>query len=98
MKLCGRWAIGKGEVDKYVGIDLPLPDAKASYALAGSNGLCCYVVKDSMTNVVNKIFLTSVVGPNMTQVFGSDIGLLLSKALLFAALECPERVPLPIVS
>ena len=34
-----------------------MPDVKAAYALAGPNGPCCYVVKDNMTNVVDKIFL-----------------------------------------
>ena len=97
VKLRGRWAMRTGVVDKYVGIDLPVPDAKAAFALAGPNGPCRYAVKDEVATEVTEEFLLAVVVPNIARVFGKEIALVLSRALLFAVFECPERVPSSIV-
>ena len=86
-----------GIVDKYVGIDLPTPDAKAAFALTGRNGPCRYVVKEDVASVVNAHFFVSVIAPNISRAFGNEIGILLGKALLYAIFECPERVPSSIV-
>lgn len=97
VKLRGRWAMGMGVVDKYIGINLPTPDAMAAAALAGRNGPCRYIVKQEVATDVSESFLLTVVGPNITRVFGNDVGLLLSRALLFACIHCPDRVPKSIV-
>ena len=93
VKLCGIWATHMGQVDTYVDIDLLTPDTKVAFALTGPKGPCCYLVKTEVMHEITKEFLLSVVAPNIHRVFGKDVGLVLSRALLFAIFECPDRVP-----
>ena len=64
-----------------------------SVLLGGPHGAIVYKIKEDMKEVVMDDFIMGYVTPGITQVMGPKIGLLLSRALLWASVGLPDRVP-----
>ena len=80
----GRWRGGAQQVDTYIDVFQPYPDARVAGVLCGPRGPCKYAVKEGM--VVPVAFLQSIV-PHSVEVFGADIAQVLALPLLWAAFE-----------
>ncbi len=89
MNLCGRWRGKKKQVDTYIDVDQPYPDARVAAVLCGPRGPCKYVVKDGM--VVPHAFLDSIV-PHCCAGFGTQVARVLVQPLLWAAYEREAQV------
>ena len=93
----GRWRNTK-QVDTYISIHLPVPDAIISTKLSGPKGAVSYKVKEEVSGVVTNAFILSDVVPSIAQIFGPGVGLVLGRALLWAAVSFKERVPAALLS
>ena len=80
----GRWRGKKRQVDTYIDLNKPYPDARVAGCLCGQRGPCKYVVKDGMD--VPDEFLEEIT-PNACAVFGADVARVLALPLLWAAYE-----------
>jgi hypothetical protein len=80
----GRWR-GKGQqVDTYIEVLQPYPDAKVAGVLCGTRGPCMYKVKEGMN--VPSAFLESIT-PNSCVAFNPAIAKVLALPLLWASYE-----------
>ena len=70
MNLRGRWRGKKKQVDTYIDVDQPYPDARVAAVLCGPRGPCKYAVKGGM--VVPAAFLDSIV-PHCCAAFGTQV-------------------------
>ena len=86
--LRGRWRGKKVQVDTYIDVDVPFPDAKVASVLCGPRGPCKYSAKDGVE--VNDDFLSSI-APRCAEAFGGDVAIILARSLLWAAFE-PKTV------
>jgi hypothetical protein len=86
--LRGRWRGKKAQVDTYIDVDVPFPDAKVASVLCGPRGPCKYSAKDGVE--VNDDFLSSI-APRCAEAFGGDVAIILARSLLWAAFE-PKTV------
>ena len=79
-------------MNRYISITLPFPDAQMSVLLCGPCGAVTYKVKEEMKDTVTDEFILQLVAPSIAAVFGNKVGLLLGRALLWAAVDFPSRV------
>ncbi len=84
VNLCGRWRGKKKQVNRYINVDQPYPDACIAAVLCGSCGPCKYAVKDGM--VIPAAFLDSIVS-HCYAAFGTEVAQVLVLPLLWAALQ-----------
>jgi hypothetical protein len=80
----GRWRGTKQQVDTYIDIFQPYPDAKVASVLCGTRGPCMYKTK-AETNVP-AAFLESIT-PNSCEAFNPAIAKVLALPLLWASYE-----------
>ena len=80
----GRWRGGKQQVDTYIDVFQPYPDARVAGVLCGVRGPCMYKIKAGTT--VPSAFLESLT-PHSCTVFGPAIAHVLALPLLWAAYE-----------
>ena len=88
----GRWRTTT-IVNRYISVDLPVPDAKMAVLLAGPKGACAYKVKESAKEFVTDEFIVRDVAPTISAVLGQKMALVLGRALLWASVDFAERVP-----
>ena len=84
ISLRGRWRGSKKQVDTYINVDVPFPDAKVASVLCGPRGPCKYVAKDGI--LLNNEFLCSI-APRCVEGFGRDVAVILARSLLWAVFE-----------
>ena len=84
VNLRGRWRGKKKQVDTYIDVDQPYPDARVAAVLCGPRGPCKYAVKAGM--VAPATFLDSIV-PHCCATFGTQVARVLALPLLWAAYE-----------
>ena len=72
------------QVDTYIDVELPYPDAKVAAALC-IGGACKYVIKES--NGVSDSWLLQYVVPNICTEYARDVALVLAPPLLWAVFE-----------
>ena len=89
ISLRGRWRGSKKQVDTYIDVDVPFPDAKVASVLCGPRGPCKYVAKDGI--LLNDEFLCSI-APRCVEGFGRDVAVILARSLLWAAFEHDVRL------
>jgi hypothetical protein len=75
-----RWSVTRMQ-DRYTAIQLNWPDANAASKLS-INGACKYVVPSSTG--LSDSWLACRITPNITAMFGQDVGAILAKPLLWA--------------
>ena len=80
----GRWRGKKQQVDQYIEVFQPYPDAKVAGVLCGTRGPCMYKVKDDMN--VPSAFLESIT-PNSCAAFNPAVAKVLALPLLWASYE-----------
>ncbi len=80
----GRWRGKKQQVDTYIEMTLPYPDARVASVLTGPRGPCKYTAKGG--RLVGGETLKTLV-PKIHAAFGSDIAGVLALPLLWAAFE-----------
>jgi len=88
ISLRGRWRGKKKQVDTYIDVDVPFPDAKVASVLCGPRGPCKYASKEEIE--LDDEFLLSL-APRCAEAFGRDVAIILARSLLWAACE-PETV------
>ena len=89
VNLRGRWRGKKKQVDTYIDVDQPYPDARIAAVLCGPRGPCKYAVKAGM--VIPAAFLDSIV-PHCCAAFGTQVARVLALPLLWAAHERKAQV------
>ena len=80
----GQWRMKKQQVDTYIEMTLPYPDARVASVLSGPRGPCKYTVKGG--NAISDSIIESLV-PHIHAAFGSEIARVLVLPLLWAAFE-----------
>jgi len=80
----GRWRGKKQQVDSYIDVFQPFPDAKVAGVLCGTRGPCMYKVKAEMN--VPSAFL-ELITPNSCAAFNPAIAKVLALPLLWASYE-----------
>ena len=81
---CGRWRMKKQQVDTYIEMTLPYPDARIASVCTGPQGPCKYAIKGG--NAISDNITESLV-PNIHATFGGEIARVLVLPLLWAAFE-----------
>ena len=89
----GRWRHST-IVDRYISVTLPVPDAKMSVLLTGPRGAITYKVKEEFLETVTEDWIRSTVTPSITAVMGPNLGLVFGRALLWATVGFPKRMPI----
>ncbi|KAH9141397.1 hypothetical protein AeRB84_014418, partial [Aphanomyces euteiches] len=85
IELRGRWRGHKKQVDTYIDIDRPLPDANAASCLCGPSGAVLYSIEN--TKWCTDSFLCEFIAPNASKLFTPQVGAVLAKPLLYAAVQ-----------
>ncbi|KAH9150675.1 hypothetical protein AeRB84_006523 [Aphanomyces euteiches] len=85
IELRGRWRGHKKQVDTYIHIDRPLPDANAASCLCGPSGAVLYSIEN--TKWCTDSFLCEFIAPNASKLFTPQVGAVLAKPLLYAAVQ-----------
>ncbi|KAH9158911.1 hypothetical protein LEN26_002644, partial [Aphanomyces euteiches] len=67
IELRGRWRGHKKQVDTYIDIDRPLPDANAASCLCGPSGAVLYSIEN--TKWCTDTFLCEFIAPNASKLF-----------------------------
>ena len=80
----GFWKQSKEQVDTYIDVGLPYPDAKVAAALC-IGGACKYVLKENC-GIADDWLLENVV-PNILSQYQRGVALTLARPLLWAAFE-----------
>jgi len=78
----GRWRGHIEQVDTYIDINLPYPDARVASILCGPQGPCKYTAKEVC--VISNAAVEAMV-PSIHALFGSDIARVLALPLLWAS-------------
>jgi hypothetical protein len=81
----GRWKSGKSQVDTYIDIDRPIPDAQVASCLCGPSGPIMYQLQDS--DWCTDAFLCQEIAPNITTMLSPELGALLARPLVYAAMQ-----------
>lgn len=84
----GRWHSSAAQVDTYIAIDRPYPDALIASCLCGPEGPIRYKVNSEL---IPPEFILQVVAPGCVQRFGPKIAMTLGAALLWAAVTTSNR-------
>ena len=80
----GRWKRRQQQVDTYIDVQLPYPDAKVAAALC-VGGPCKYGLRQG--SQISDNWLSEFVVPHIMQQYSRDVALTLGRALLWAAFE-----------
>ncbi len=80
----GHWRMKKMQVDTYIEINLPYPDARVASILTGPRGPCKYTIKGGYH--ISDAIIESLV-PKIFASFGGKIARVLALPLLWAAFE-----------
>ena len=64
-------------VNRYISINLPIPNAKTSVVLAGLKGAIAYKMKDKMKDMISDGFILQHAAPAIQAVMGDGMALLL---------------------
>jgi hypothetical protein len=88
----GRWRKHKGQVDAYLELELPWPDAKVASTVC-IGGPCRYALKEN-SGVTDDWLLAHVV-PNIFVKFEAGIALTLARPLLWACMDNDRRHYVP---
>ena len=85
----GRWRRNKKQVDVYIDIWLPYPDALIAGKLCGPAGPCWYALRKlpGQGNNITNNFLWTNVAPKAKSRLGEETALVLALPLLWAAFE-----------
>jgi hypothetical protein len=89
ISLRGRWRTSKKQVDTYIDVNVPFPDAKVASVLCGPRGPCKYATREGIE--LTDDFLCSLL-PVCERAFGRDIAVIFARALLWASFEPSIRV------
>ena len=84
----GRWKKGKRQVDTYIDIELPYPDAKVASVLS-IGGPIKYVLRENSN--VSDAFILEYVSPLIRRKLGPAVALTLGKALFWGAMDDEAR-------
>lgn len=88
ISLRGRWRTSKKQVDVYIDVDVPYPDAKVASVLCGPRGPCKYATRAGV-DLTDDIFCS--IAPRSVEAFGREVGIVLARSLLWAAYEKEVR-------
>ena len=88
ISLRGRWRSSKKQVDMYIDVDVPYPDAKVASVLCGPRGPCKYALRDGVS--LTDDFFCSI-APRCVEAFGREVGIILARSLLWAAYKKEVR-------
>lgn len=85
----GRWRRNKKQVDVYIDIWLPYPDALIAGKLCGPSGPCRYALRKlpGQDNEITNNFLLNHVAPQARKRLGEEMALVLALPLLWATFE-----------
>ena len=84
----GRWRKNKKQVDAYIDVWQPYPDALIAGKLCGPGGACRYALRKlQQANQVSNQFLLDYVAPQVSKRLGEDMALVLALPLLWASFE-----------
>ncbi len=89
ISLCGRWRSNKKQVDTYIDVDVPYPNAKVASILCCTWGLCKYTTRDGVELTDDFLCLIT---PWCVKAFGREVAVVLAHLLLWAAFEDDVRV------
>ena len=95
ISLRGRWRTSKKQVDVYIDVDVPYPDAKVASVLCGPRGPCKYATRAG-ADLTDDFFCT--IAPRCVEAFGREVGIMLARSLLWAAYEVEVRTNDEVVS
>ena len=84
ISLRGRWRTSKKQVDVYIDVDVPYPDAKVASVLCGPRGPCKYATRAGV-DLTDDFFCS--IAPRCVEAFGREVGIVLARSLLWAAYE-----------
>ncbi|KAG9407882.1 hypothetical protein AC1031_021123 [Aphanomyces cochlioides] len=90
IELRGRWRGYKKQVDTYIDIDRPLPDAQVASCLCGPSGAIMYCV--DKVNWCSDVFLCDKIAPNVAKFMSPQVATVLAKPLLYAAVQRTSRL------
>jgi len=82
----GRWRSGTRQVDTYMDIQRPYPDAQVAACLCGPAGPIFYKLKAEISWSTTE-FLTTAVAPNTCRLIGCDLAKVLALPLIWAAVQ-----------
>ena len=84
----GMWRKNRKQVDTYIDVWQPYPDALVSGKLCGICGACMYALRKlQQANQVSSQFLLDHIAPQVSKRLGDDMALVLALPLLWAAFE-----------
>ncbi len=75
----GRWRASKKQVDTYIDVDMPYPNAKVVSILCGPWGPCKYAARDGV-NLYDDFFCS--IAPQCVKAFGREVAIILASLLL----------------
>jgi hypothetical protein len=81
----GRWRNAKRQVNTYIAVQLPVPDANVASCLCGPMGPIMYSVQGEYTWCTQS-FLQSI-APNTAKIMTPEIAVVLAKALVYGAIQ-----------
>ena len=81
----GRWHSSSAQVDTYIGIDEPYPDALIASCLTGPSGPIKYSICAGAEAVASDEFMSSYIAPGIYKLVGPLLGKTLGLALLWGA-------------
>ncbi|KAG9403739.1 hypothetical protein AC1031_005227 [Aphanomyces cochlioides] len=90
IELRGRCRGYKKQVDTYIDIDRPLPDAQVASCLCGPSGAIMYCV--DKVNWCSDVFLCDKIAPNVAKCMSPQVATVLAKPLLNAAVQRTSRL------
>lgn len=80
----GRWRIGKTQVDTYIDVNRPFPDAVTSACLCGHSGPGMYTIA-SNANLLTDTFLVNRITPKTCRLMGKEFARVLALPIIYAA-------------
>jgi hypothetical protein len=95
ISLHGRWRASKKQVDTYIDVDMPYPNAKVASILCGPWGPCKYAARDGVD--LDYDFLC-LIAPQCVGAFGREVAIILARLLLWAAFEDDVRINEQVIS
>ncbi len=82
----GRWKGHRKQVDTYIDLERPVPDSTVASCLCGPNGPIIYKIRESATWCTDT-FLSQSIAPAISSILSPQIGVVLAKALVYAAIQ-----------
>lgn len=80
----GRWRTGKTQVDTYIDVNRPYPDAVTAACLCGHSGPGMYSIVEGEDRLTSS-FLSEKVTPNINRLLGKEFACVLALPVIYAA-------------